>query len=401
MAIEISHTHRMARTGLALAAVAALVLLVAVAGSLITDERQRQALPELAGNGLIAYSYEGDIYIGDPVTGETSPIVTDPEYEVNPVFSPDGTRIAFMRGDPDYDPSVLVVRADGSGERVVMRKGFSEAAGPFAWTPDGASLVIGHAGEAPFHVYLSLFDADGEAAPRRLTPPLPFSIGAGPFDPGAGIAPMFRPPAGDLILSNKGWDAVKVFDADLEPAGQLARQALGRYKPYFVEMLTWSPDAARIAFRLDLYNSPTDWLGSGIFVMDADGSDLRRVVGNGWDRHQWSPDASKLAYDRESNDPDQPPTGVIVITDLASGAERVLEATRAAQKNGARFDTVTDNMGHTWYHEGWSWAPDGRSLLVLENHRTRPWVVDIETDTVTKLPWLADSMPSWQRVTTG
>jgi hypothetical protein len=45
------------------------------------------------------------------------------------------------------------------------------------------------------------------------------------------------------------------------------------------------------------------------------------------------------------------------------------------------------------------WAPDGRSLLVLEKHRTRPWVVDIKSDAVTELPWLADSMPSWQRVT--
>jgi hypothetical protein len=47
------------------------------------------------------------------------------------------------------------------------------------------------------------------------------------------------------------------------------------------------------------------------------------------------------------------------------------------------------------------WAPDGRSLLVLENHRTQPWVVDVERDTITKLPWLADSMPSWQRVPRG
>jgi hypothetical protein len=42
------------------------------------------------------------------------------------------------------------------------------------------------------------------------------------------------------------------------------------------------------------------------------------------------------------------------------------------------------------------WSPDGGSLLVLEDspvgrrHRGK--------DTVTKLPWPADSMPSWQRV---
>jgi dipeptidyl aminopeptidase/acylaminoacyl peptidase len=92
------------RTRLALATGAAFVLLIAIVGSLITDESQPQAFPEPAGNGdgngLIAYSYTGDIYVGDPATGETTAVVTHAEYEVNPVFSPDGKRIAFIRGDP-------------------------------------------------------------------------------------------------------------------------------------------------------------------------------------------------------------------------------------------------------------------------------------------------------------
>ena len=46
-----------------------------------------------------------------------------------------------------------------------MPKGFSGATGPFAWTPDSASLVIGHDDQATPYAegYLSLFDADGEA----------------------------------------------------------------------------------------------------------------------------------------------------------------------------------------------------------------------------------------------
>ena len=80
-----------------------------------------QVLVEPAENGLIAYSYAGDIYVGDPATGETTAIVTNPSYEVNPVFSPDGTRIAFIRGNfPIETPSVVVVRPNGSDERVVM-----------------------------------------------------------------------------------------------------------------------------------------------------------------------------------------------------------------------------------------------------------------------------------------
>ncbi len=92
-----------------------------------------------------------------------------------------------------------------------------------------------------------------------------------------------------------------------------------------------------------------------------------------------------------------------MIVDPDTGEERRLASTSAAGKEaGARFSTLTyNNVVHHWYYEGWKWAPDGRRLLVFENHRTRPWVVDIETDTVTELPWLADSMPSWQRVAVG
>ena len=54
-----------------------------------------------AGNGLIAYSYEGEIIIGDAATGEDDG--HRHRFRVphrNPNFSPDGTLIAFVRGDP-------------------------------------------------------------------------------------------------------------------------------------------------------------------------------------------------------------------------------------------------------------------------------------------------------------
>lgn len=399
--IQPTDTASYVRSGFVVAA--ALVLVVAVTATVITDDAPtlRPPLAGAAANGLIAYSYAGDIHVGDPVTGETVPIVTHPRYEVNPVFSPDGTRIAFMRDEialPTFqlgaaphadDPSVLVIDPDGSDERVVMPRGLNHGVGPFAWTPDGASLVIAHDDDATAYMDgdLSLFDADGKTEPRRFAPPLPSYPGAVAFDPSAPVAPMFRPPDGDLILGNAGPSGLEVFDADsLESVGQLLPK---RYEGNFVGLTTWSPDAARIAFVLD----------ESVYVMDADGTDFRRL-GDLHNSLQWSPDGSKIAYDREGTDPDRP-SAVIVIVDLASDVERVLEATRATQKTGARFHTTSSNRYHTWYHEGWSWAPDGRSLLVLENHRTHPWVVDIETDTVTELPWLADSMPSWQRVAGG
>ena len=205
---------------------------------------------------------------------------------------------------------------------------------------------------------------------------------------------MFRPPSGDRILSGD-----RVFSRDLKTATRIDK-SLKPYEPYQLRWPTWSPDGTQILFELRLCAGRCDEERWRLFVMSADGTRPRRVgVGDGTGG-QWSPDGSKIAFERVREKIDR---AVIVVLDLESGEERALESTSAAGKDaGARFPTTTyNNVVHHWFYEGWTWAPDGRSLLVLENHRTRPWVVDIKTDTVTKLPWKADSMPSWQRVRVG
>jgi hypothetical protein len=74
----------------------------------------------------------------------------------------------------------------------------------------------------------------------------------------------------------------------------------------------------------------------------------------------------------------------ITIVDAATGAERTLAATHVMAVG----------------IEGWSWSPDGRSILVLRQARTRPLIVDIATDQATELPWLVDDSPSWQPLST-
>ena len=159
---------------------------------------------EPADNGLVAYSSDGDIHVGDPATGATRPITTSEEFEVNPIFSPDGTRIAFMRGKLNTDAVVVVVDSDGSHERVVFpRGGDAMFVGVFSWTPDGLAILVG--ADSPDTEYwdgiLALADAAGLGEVRLLTPPLPKSIGSLPWNVSAQVAPMLDPSAGELILS--------------------------------------------------------------------------------------------------------------------------------------------------------------------------------------------------------
>ena len=237
----------MTRTGLALATCAALVLLVAIVGSLIADESQSWRFPEPAGNGLIAYSYAGDIYVGDPTTGETAPIVTHAStrsIRCSRGMVPDRVH---TRRSPDRGSNLVVVRADGSDERVLLPKDRQHRGfGSLAWTPEGDSLLAQL--DTPPFTYphddgeLSLFDSSGSGEEQLLTPPLAPTPGGHYFNSSIHVAPMFRPPVGDRILSGDR-NALSVFDRDLTGATRLGSDALKRYEPYIPFGLTWSPTA--------------------------------------------------------------------------------------------------------------------------------------------------------------
>jgi Tol biopolymer transport system component len=125
------------------------------------------ALGAPAGNGLIAYEADGDIFVGDPVTGSSIAIVTGPRHDTRPIFSPDGLRIAFLRAESLSDGTVVVIRADGSDERVVATEALTNGIPGSAWTPDSASILLNHdkAGTEYWDGLLSLVDASGVAEP--------------------------------------------------------------------------------------------------------------------------------------------------------------------------------------------------------------------------------------------
>ena len=83
-----------------------------------------------------------------PVLGGSPRHVLD-DIDTNPTFSPDGTRLAFIRGYPkEHSSSVVVANIDGGGERrlatAVSPANFPidafERVGP-SWSPDGRSIA--------------------------------------------------------------------------------------------------------------------------------------------------------------------------------------------------------------------------------------------------------------------
>jgi Tol biopolymer transport system component len=195
---------------------------------------------------------------------------------------------------------------------------------------------------------------------------------------------------------------LSVVDSDGTHVEWFERPSLTEFGAYAIERLAWSRDGSMIAFGLVGGTQGGPFENFGLFVMNVQGSDLRRFETEFVDR-AWSPDSSKIALEK-------PVTlsgnagSVIAILDIETGTERVLEATSAVEKPMAdratdpdAFRTDSIRTWHRYVYEGWSWTPDGRSILVLERHGTRPFFVDIETGQVTELPWASDSAVSWQR----
>src|SRR5262249_52442715 len=97
-----------------------------------------------ARNGSVVYALGGDIYAADPTLGTSHRIVTSPEFERNPLVSPDGTRIAFLRTDANSTVDsfdLVVANIDGSNQRTISTTK-APYADPGFWSPDPSYLLM-------------------------------------------------------------------------------------------------------------------------------------------------------------------------------------------------------------------------------------------------------------------
>jgi TolB protein len=98
---------------------------------------------------------------------EQKQLTTNPEYDAEPIWSPDGSKILFVSGrEGSFD--VFVMNADGSGQtNVTNTRGDNET--PIGWVPDGSRIIYSRLSEKVAELYqIWVSNADG-SDPRQVT----------------------------------------------------------------------------------------------------------------------------------------------------------------------------------------------------------------------------------------
>jgi Tol biopolymer transport system component len=354
------------------------ILLATMLAVYIGSQQPRLPAPfGVAGNGLVAYSKDGDIHTVDPVTGIATAVVTGPEIDVDPEFSRDGSMLVFGRQasttPTTYD--LVVSRADGSGQRVIAIDPKLTMDDMVQFTPDGRSLLVSTKGGQ-----VDRYDVAG------TTPPV--AIGHGRFMIGE-----VRPPDGAQLLLEP--DSTSEIDLWIMNADGTGGRPL--YRPPFqsehdLAQVSWSPDGQHIAFTC---STETDVAGSHICVMDADGGNVRVVGDTGSDWFEtdlsWSPDSGSIAFNRWRLAP--------------GGAEHLVQPIGIVSVDGGPVRSV----GAAPASEGalFAWSPDGTSLLSIPARLmgspvgavpARPVAIDVATAEQREMPFEVTSNLSWQRV---
>jgi Tol biopolymer transport system component len=179
----------------------------------------------------------------------------------SPAWSPDGSAIAFVRGQHVY-----AINPDGTGERK-LTTATRPTTGPLSWSPDSTRIAVARGGD----IYSVRVDGAGQT--RVTTSPHPEGTPAWSPD-GTKIAYVGSP-------RPDGWGTIYVVNEHGTGVTRLSPTGSAYYRSP-----SWSPDSSRIAF--------VDADGA-FWVVNAGGGGARQLGGNLWDSPQWSPDGSTIA----------------------------------------------------------------------------------------------------------
>ena len=361
-----------------LGVLALIALLLAVALAAYVGSQQRRPAPPFgpAANGAVAFAQYGDIYVADRPGGDPRPLVAGPEDDRSPMFSPDGTKLTFMRSTPGHDDgSLMIADADGTNVvKVATEASFgAEFRSGWSFAPDGRSLMaVAHIG-GEYRVLIR--PVDPAAAQIVLDIRLPCCQQEIEY-------PRFRPtnPQEILVVAEleaKGRRGLYVYDLATGGTRTIVGPADGTYP----QDVAWLPDGEHIIYgRFNPHIVAAD--GSGDQAFDA----VRGRVGS------FSNDGTRIVAEYGG---DGEKRAIVRIDEVG---EPVVIACGPGTDIANQEEPPPDVACPT----GWIWSPDDSLLLGAVPHGSSSSYLQADTETgqVTELNMGGRDFgtPTWQRV---
>ncbi len=284
----------------------------------------------------LKYSYEIVVVNADGTGQETLVRGRDP------AWSPDGSRIAFVSRRNE----LFVMDASGENIRVIggllTSNPVWEDFGP-VWSPDSSRLAYINivSSGTPRQVYVVDVET-GEA--RQIT-----------HNPYPSADPVWSPDGEWIAFAGGRGREWNLYVVNEDGSDQ---KQLTTHRSYpFMRDLAWSPQDDQIAFT-----SPgKDGSDAEIFVAAADRGLVRQLTDNvyaqDWEP-EWSPDGTRIVYAADARD----------------GRREIF----VMDADGDNVRRLTDKMGgrEKWLNNAWPvWSPDGGRIAFNSNDINRNWVI--------------------------
>jgi Tol biopolymer transport system component len=265
---------------------------------------------KLTGKLVFQTTYGGPFYTIN-VDGSGLQRITN---GIDPVWSPDGHQIAFVRWD---DPrGVWVVNADGSNAHRIFD--WSQTRFP-SWSPDGQQIVFSRQYGRPSGA------GGGRRGPRG---------GGGPGGPGGGAAA--QPWQLGIVNPVDGtfWEPLPNSDVSLTPA--------------------WSPDGERIVYSAV----------QGLRIQSVDGKESYQLTSDPMDTSSvWSPSGEQVSFVHRQHDHWE-----IYVVDVNTG-----QRTRLTDTPAWADGTAANSVSPAWSPEGRSIA-----FLTDRTGKWQIWVMNAD-----------------------
>lgn len=266
-------------------------------------------------------------------------LTSDPATDWNAVWSPDGTRIAFV-SQRSGSNNIWIMNADGTNQTQLtkMKNAYSPV-----WSPDGTKIAFECSGD------IWTVNTDGTGLTQLTT------------SPSWEGAPSYSPDGTRIVFHSSVKGALNIF----------VMNAYGTDKvqltdhPAIDGAPSWSPDGTKIAFHSTRSGNDNIW------IIDAYGGEPVQLTANkegtGWNTMppSWSPDGKRIVFNLSLGSPDvafpqfgkvtPPPPPKIWIIDI----------------NGQNQIELTEGNGP-------SWSPI-RSKIIFHSTRSGNsdiWVID-------------------------